>query len=151
MEKIIWQASEYEHKEKTPDWYWALGVIAVSSAVISIIYKNYIFAVFIVLASAILFMFSLKKPEIMNMEINEKGVKIKDEFYPFEMIKTFWIENQGGEKKLLLHSSRILMPIIALPIEENLEGRIRSALSNNLKEEEMKEPATQKVMEYFGF
>jgi hypothetical protein len=151
MEKVSWATEEYEHKDRTPDWYWAVGIIALSTAVISIIYKNYIFAVFIVLAAAVLFMFSLRKPDIMEIEINEKGVKIRDEFYPYKMIKSFYVENQGKEKKLLIHSKRILMPIIALPIDDATAARARLMLLTRTKEEEMKEPMSQRIMEHLGF
>ena len=151
MDKIIWQASEYEHKEKTPDWYWAVGIIALSTVIISFIYKNYIFAIFIILATTVLGMYGLKKPEMMEVEINEKGVKIKNEFYPYKIIKSFYIENQGGKKKLLIHTKRIIMPIIALPIEEILEEKVKLMLLKHSKEEEMKEPVTQRIMEHLGF
>ena len=151
MDKIIWQASEYEHKEKTPDWYWAVGIIALSTVIISFIYKNYIFAIFIILATTVLGMYGLKKPEMMEVEINEKGVKIKNEFYPYKMIKSFYIENQRGKKKLLIHAKRIIMPIIALPIEEILEEKVKLTLLKHSKEEEMKEPVTQMIMEHLGF
>ena len=67
------------------------------------------------------------------------------------MIKSFYIENQGKEKKLLIHSKRILMPIIALPIEETLEEKVKVLLLRHLKEEEMKEPVPQRIMEHLGF
>ena len=151
MDKIVWEVMEYEHKDRAPDWYWAVGIIALSSAVIAIVYKNYIFAVFIVLATAVLAMYSGRKPEMMEIEISEKGVKIKKEFYPYKMIKSCFIENQGKEKKLLIHSKRILMPIIALPIEETLEEKVKVLLLRHLKEEEMKEPVPQRIMEHLGF
>src|SRR3990172_1439757 len=98
MDKITWETLEHEHKDRTPDWYWAVGIIALATAVISIIYKNYLFAVFIILAAAVLTMFSFKKPDMMMIEIGEKGFKIKNEFYAYKMIKSFYIENQGQEK-----------------------------------------------------
>lgn len=151
MEKISWVTEEYEHKDKTPDWYWALGIIAIAGAAISIIYKNYLFAIFIILAAIILAMYSSRKPEPMNIEISEKGVRIKNEIYPYSMIKSFWIESLPNESHLLLHTKRILMPIIVLNIENNLESKIQQMLSSHTKEEEMKEPVTQRVMEHLGF
>lgn len=151
MEKVSWVTEEYEHKDKTPDWYWALGIIAIAGAIICIIYKNYLFAIFIVLAAGVLAMYNSKKPDPLNIEISEKGVRINKEIYPYVMIKSFWIENLSNESHLLLHSKRILMPIIVLNIENGLEDRVRSILLKHSKEEEVKEPATQRVMEHLGF
>src|SRR3990172_9379409 len=134
MDKIIWQTKEYEYKAKTPDWYWALGIIAVSGVVISIIYRNYLFAIFIILATIILTVHSHKVPETLEIEIGKKGVKIRKEFHSYETIKAFWIENFAGGKRLLLSSKAILMPIIVLPIEEISEDEVRAMLLGHLKE-----------------
>ena len=40
MDKIVWEVMEYEHKDRAPDWYWAVGIIALSSAVIAIVSKT---------------------------------------------------------------------------------------------------------------
>jgi hypothetical protein len=150
-EKIAWEVIEYEHRDKTPDWYWAVGIIALSAAIIAIVYKNYIFAVFIVIASATLFMFSFRKPEMLLIELTEKGVRMKNEFFPYKMIKTFWISDRGPVKKLLLHSNRILMPVITIAITDEMEEKIKSTLLKHLEEKEMHEPMTQRIMEQLGF
>ena len=36
-ERIRWSGYEFEYKEKTADWFWAVGIIVVSLAAISII------------------------------------------------------------------------------------------------------------------
>ena len=39
--KLEWTALEYEEKERGNDWFWALGVIILASAITSFIYTNY--------------------------------------------------------------------------------------------------------------
>lgn len=151
--KIVWQALEYEHKEKTPDWYWAVGVIALSISIASIIYNNYLFAIFIILATITLIMFRLRKPEEFTVEINKKGVKIKDDFFPYKILKAFWIDQTDpSQKKLILHSEKPLMPMIILSVGDHMEEEIKIKLSEHqIKEEEMREPVSHKIMEYLGF
>ena len=45
--KIEWDAHEYEHKERNRDWFWAVGIISVSLAVVAVIFGNIIFAILI--------------------------------------------------------------------------------------------------------
>jgi hypothetical protein len=151
QEKISWQIEEYEHKERQPDWYWALGIIAVSGIVISIIYANYLFAIFIAIAAGVLYMYSFRHPGIIDIEINKKGVQVKDEFFPYAQIKSFWVEILPEEKRLLLHTKRLMMPIVVFKIADGLEEDVKHMLRIHSKEEEMKEPATQRIMDHLGF
>ncbi|MFA6397619.1 MAG: hypothetical protein WDK96_02100 [Candidatus Paceibacterota bacterium] len=149
-----WNSYEFIHKEKKVDWYWALGIIAISGTIISIIYKNYIFAIFIVLASTALAFFGSKPPEIITIKIDRKGIKIQDLLYSYKNIKSFWVNK--SEDKLILDSSRAFMPIMVIPTKdingvEIEEDELRDFLLQFLKEEETKEPMSQKFMDYLGF
>src|SRR3990167_6561623 len=95
-EKLEWQAPEYEEKERSKDWFWALGVIIVTAALASIIFQNYFFAALIVLGGALLWTFAVRPPEIIAYELDNRGLKIKTRLYPYESIRSFWV--QSGER-----------------------------------------------------
>ena len=158
IEKLEWSAFEYEDKERSTDWFWALGVIVVASAASSIIYNNYFFAVLIVLGGVLLGFFAVKKPDIVLYELNTKGLKIMNRLYPYENIKSFWVqrESQSADLELasmlFIKSERVFMPMISIPIEEYMALQIRDILlEKNIVEEEMREHASLKIMESLGF
>ena len=151
MDKIIWQTKEYEYREKTNDWFWAVGVIALSAIIISIIYGNYVFAIFMAIATATLLMYSVKKPETLEIEINNKGIRIQKELHPYKTIKSFWVDSLSREKKLILSTDRIIMPIMALSIEESSPEEIRLLLLRHIKEEEIHEPVSQRLWSTWDF
>lgn len=157
MDKLEWSALEYEEKERSADWFWALGIIVVTSSIAAIIYANYFFAVLLILSGCLLGFFAIKKPEMVFYELNNQGLKIKTRLYLYENIKSFWVQTErSGEKKLkptlFIKSQRAFMPIISIPIENNLAENIRSILlSKNVPEEEMKEHMSEKIMESLGF
>lgn len=150
--EINWNAKEYNHNKKSNDWYWALGIIATSLTIASIIYQNYLFALFIILATAILIMYAFRHPEEFSITIGPKGIKIKNDLFKYKDLKSFYLDtsNEHGPK-LIIHSNRTLMPHIILPIDKNLEIEIKTKLLTHLKEEEMHEPISHKLMEYLGF
>jgi|SRR3989344_1229549 len=156
-EKLEWTALEYEEKERSPDWFWALGVIVVASSLASIIYGNYFFAILLVLSGLLLGFFATKKPDVVSYELNKKGLKIRSRFYPYENIKSFWVQTkqlEQIEKKsiLFIRSERLFMPIISIPIEETSAEKIRSIMIlKNVIEEEMREHPSEKIMELLGF
>ena len=157
MEKLEWSALEYEEKERDTNWFWALGVIVVTSSVAAIIYGNYFFAALLFLSGLLLGFFAIKKPDVISYELNKKGLKIRTQLYPYENIKSFWVQiDTTGEAKLkptfFIKSERMFMPIISIPIDENMAFDIHAIMTaQNVTEEEMKEHPSQKIMESLGF
>lgn len=151
--KLEWTFLEYEEKERSNDWFWALGIIIVAGSATSIIYKNYFFALFLVIAGTLLAVFAVKKPDLVFYEMNDEGLKIKNRLYPYKNIKSFWVQKNNGDKCVLfIKSERLFMPIISMPVKENLADEVRGfMLHNKIPEEEMKEHVSEKIMESLGF
>lgn len=155
--KLSWSALEYEEKERSKDWFWALGVIVVTSSVASIIFGNYFFATLLILGGILLGFFALKKPDTVFYELNRKGLRIRNRLYPYENIKSFWVQiDLTGETNLkptlFVKTNRAFMPILDIPIEEESAQDIHSIMLNqNIAEEEMKEHPSEKIMEALGF
>jgi hypothetical protein len=156
-EKLAWTALEYEERERNADWFWALGIIVVTSSIASIIFGNYFFAALLILGGVLLGFFAIKKPDLITYELNQKGLQIKDRLYPYVNIKSFWIQlNTSPETNLkplfFIHTERIFMPIITIPIESEIAEDIYSImLAQNIAEVEMKEHPSEKIMELLGF
>lgn len=151
MEKLEWSALEYEERERSNDWFWALGIIVATSSTASIIYGNYFFAALLILSGLLLGFFAVKKPDMVSYELNEKGLKIRTRLYSYENIKSFWVQVEP-KPILFIKSERVFMPIISIPIEEIMAGEIHSImLSKNIPEEEMRVHVSEKIMETLGF
>lgn len=149
--KLSWAVPAYEHREKNVDWFWALGIIIISGTTISIIYKNYFFGALLLLGGILMAYFANKEPETLYYELNEKGLKIKDNLYPYKNIKSFWVQT---EKKpyLFIKTERFFLPVMQFGINNNLAKEIREILlSEKIKEEEMKEPPSEILMEFLGY
>jgi hypothetical protein len=157
IENLEWSALEYEEKERNADWFWALGVIVVTSAATAIIYGNYFFAVLLVLGGLLLGFFANKKPDVVFYQLDENGLKIGNRLYSFENIKAFWVQMELATKAeteptLFIKAERLFMPIISIPIENDLAKNIRNTmLAKNIPEEEMRESPSEKIMESLGF
>jgi len=155
--KLNWTAPEYEEREHSQDWFWALGIIVVTSSIAAIIFGDYFFAALLILGGALLGFFAVKKPDLVAYELNEKGLQIRNRLYPYESIKSFWVqieqpEQMGIKPILFIKSGRVFMPIIAIPMKEELARDIHSVmLSKNIEEVEMKEHPSEKIMEMLGF
>jgi len=152
MEKISWKALEYKKKEKTADWYWAVGIIALCLITISIILKNYSFVALLIVAMTTIFIFSTKNPEILDIKIDKRGLVVNKNMYPFATLETFWVDiSEEDNHKLILRSKKTLMTLIILPIDEIDHLDVRDFLLKYLPETEMHEPTIYKIMDRLGF
>ncbi|HTE48590.1 MAG TPA: hypothetical protein VK675_01625 [Candidatus Paceibacterota bacterium] len=157
MGNLQWSALEYEEKERSKDWFWALGIIVVTSSITAIIFGNYFFAVLLVLGGLLLGFFATKKPDTVNYELNDRGLKIRTLLYPYSNIKSFWVQiDTTGEinlkPTLFIKTERVFMPVITIPINHDIAEEIRSAmLFKNVSEEEMREHPSHLIMESLGF
>lgn len=150
-EPIVWQAYEYSYREKTADWYWAVGIIAVSMAVTAILLNNVLFAVFIILAFFTLMMYSGRKPRLHQIKIDERGIQEGRAHYQFSTIESFWVEDRYGDNKLILKSKKKTLPYIIIPIIDADADAVRDRIRKYVPEEEHAEPLAKRVMEYLGF
>jgi len=152
-EKISWQHHEHHHVERTTDWFWTIGIIAVGSIFLSIFFNNFLFAIIIFLFTAISFMNAHKKPQLLTFEISRKGVRVGHVLYPFSLLESFWVQDTDFDDKILLRSKKPMSPIIILPFDSmNTDPEnLRDYLLDYLDEEELDEPLHQIIMELFGF
>ncbi len=151
QENLQWQALEYEDRERSSDWFWALGVIIITSSIAAIIFGDYFFAALLLISGVLLGFFAKRPPEYVTYELNAKGLKIRSRLFPYENIKSFWVQT-GAKPMLFIFSGRFFIPIISIPIENNLAEEIHSILTiNNIKEKEMKEHPSETIMDSLGF
>ncbi|MDO8572750.1 MAG: hypothetical protein Q7S11_03215 [bacterium] len=150
-EKITWSALEYPIREKTTDWYWALGIMAMAGAVASYILANILFSILIILGAFTVAVYGARHPHEVLFEIDRRGVRSGATLYPHSSLTSFWVIERREESKILLQSSKVFMPYIVIPLGGENPEMVRDVLLNYLKEEEHVEPLAQRIMDYLRF
>lgn len=150
-EIIQWKDYEYNHREKSSDWFWAVGIIAFSAVITAVIFNNIIFAIFIVLSAFTLSLYAARKPSLINMELNPKGIIVGKHIYFYSTIEKFCVTEKRGGAIIILKSKKPILPYVTILARETDPKKIRGYLSRHIDEEEMTEPLAQSIMEYLGF
>lgn len=153
-EKISWQAYEHtNHTQKSGDWFWILGIVAVAGIILCFYFGNILFGIIITIFAITSGMLVNKKPEIHIFELSRKGVRAGNVLYPYSNLESFWVEDTEFEDKILLRSNKSLQPIIVIPFDSTKTDPeiLRNYLLDYLDEEELFEGFWQKLMEAFGF
>lgn len=152
--RIRWTGYEFEYKEKTNDWFWAVGILVVSISIISFIYDNAIFGLFILLAGVMIFMTAKRPPRLIDYELTDKGLMINDKTYSHMDFRAFCVtEGKYSAPKLLLRASKIVNPILVITIETDYVEAdvVRDFLLDYIPEEKIDEPLSLRFMEFLGF
>ncbi|RJQ33417.1 hypothetical protein C4568_04520 [Candidatus Parcubacteria bacterium] len=148
---LRWSAYEHDHIERESDWYWALGVAAISIAIIAIILHNVLFGVLVILAAVTLGLLARTPPELAHFEISERGIRVNEHLHRWDHIISFWVEDEHGDRPLLLvDTTKIMSPNLIIPIEHIDPSLVRSFLKDYAKEVHMKEPLAHKILEFLG-
>ena len=148
---LEWEALEYEHRHKTADWYWGLGLVAVLGAAASIYFGNLLFAGVIVLGAFLLGMYAARPPKMERFAIEDRGVTIGKIFYPYQTLESFWVhDHPETQPKLFIKSKKFFVPLIIIPIAGVNPDDIREMLLHVLIEEEHHESLAEHIMHWFG-
>ncbi|MGB9608922.1 MAG: hypothetical protein ACPL3E_00940 [Minisyncoccia bacterium] len=90
MDEIQWQAPEYEHYPKSIFWFWMTILIAVLLLIFSILQKNFLFGIFVIIAEVLILIWAGFNPKILNFKITNDGLYAGEHnFYEFNNISNF--------------------------------------------------------------
>jgi hypothetical protein len=149
---IEWSAHAYEHKERGEDWFWAVGIIAISLAIVAVIFSDIIFGILILISAFALCLFINRPPEDVHVVINERGVTRGHVHYPYETLKAFWVVEEHNHPKILFHSQKWFMPLIIVPLGHKVDVEaLEEKLLQSLPRHFYKVPWLEEMLENLGF
>ena len=150
--KIEWQAHEHEYKERSSDWFWAVGIVAFSIAAVSVIFGNIIFGILVLTGTFAMALFINREPSVINVRVDERGITKDRTHYPYESLESFWIDTDHSHPKILLRSQKFFIPLIIVPLgDETDEERLESTLLQFLTHRHHQMPFVERLIEYIGF
>ncbi|NOY35572.1 MAG: hypothetical protein GXP44_01470 [bacterium] len=149
---IEWEAAEYEHREKTADWFWAVGIITLAAVVSAFLLENFLLAILSGLIGFSISLYGAKKPATVKFKIGSRGVQIGGKLYDYENLNSFWIDyDPPRRKELILESKKTFMPHINIMLEDTDPEEVREYLSQFVKEEKIEESWASTISRILGF
>jgi hypothetical protein len=154
INNISWEAFEHNHiTGKNSDWLWGLSIVSLGAIVLCIYFGNYLLAIIFALFTVTSIMLKNRKPELHQFQISRKGVRAGNLFFPFSNLKSFWVDDNEYDDKIIFKTKKSLHGFLIIPFDSNQTDPelIRDVLLDYLDEEELEEPFHQKLMEFLGF
>ncbi|MBI2052540.1 MAG: hypothetical protein HYT38_02595 [Candidatus Sungbacteria bacterium] len=139
MDKITWQAYEFEQPERQTNWFVSLWILAAALVVVAIILKSYLLAVFIIIAAGVLNIYALKEPHQYTFVLDVETLKIGEKEHILNNFKSFWIFERESGNVLSLEGRNILNLHMEIPLAEVDPETVRHIISPAVPEKEHNE------------
>ncbi|MDB5225619.1 MAG: protein of unknown function with transrane region [Candidatus Adlerbacteria bacterium] len=147
---ISWQVETHEHRERSTDWYWGLGIGAVVAAGISLFFGNILFALIILIGLGSIATLTARGPREHWIKIESRGVSVDGTLYRYASIQSFWVQ-AGENPRLLLTTTGIFSPQMVIPLGNMTRAQnIRTYLKRFTTEEEQEAHLGEHLAELFG-
>jgi hypothetical protein len=152
MREISWRAAEHEHVPKTGNWYLLMGAVALGLIIFSLWQKNFFFAVFIILASVMIFTMSRRKPQVFEFRLNEHGIAIGNRIaYDYDRLQDFSIRNRPGRlDELIIRRKTAMNPEVRMLVDAKTMVKIQEFLKDRLPEVKHEESLIDLFREVLG-
>lgn len=129
---ISWKAPEFEHHEKEVMWSWVSIMFAVVLLTAAIVARNFLFAIFIVIAEVLILIWAHREPREVTFSITEKEIVIDDrERHALKTLDHFGFVDIGEEEKyielgLAFNKFRPMMRIlVSRELQKPIEQKLR--------------------------
>jgi hypothetical protein len=147
-----WTTPEYTHYEKGRDWYIAVLIIAAGLILAEILLKEILLIIVTILGTIAFLLVALRKPEDLHVSLEETGVRIQQEFYPYSGLQRFSLAPSLSHFVLILESTKRYSPYMIVPLGDDVDPEeVRSYLLKKIEEGDLKEPFSHTIFERLGF
>jgi hypothetical protein len=146
-----WVATEYDEHERHPDWFWLIGGLTAIGILLSLFFMNFLLAIILFLGVSSLFILEKRSPDIIEVKVSNKGLLVGSDFYPYDNLKSFWVEDEHQSPHLTIHSQRIIFPHIRIRLNGAEPEEVRRALLPHLLAEKPVETLVENLAERLGF
>jgi len=152
---IEWETVELHRGRKGSDWFWAIGIIMGTIALVSFFMNNIIFGIFIIISAVALSIHAFIEPRAAYYAVTKEGIVVDNKLYSYSNLDHFHIEDFGAHEsahpdersKILLKTKSFLFPILYIPLSPDVDfGAVRAILAKHLREETVSEPFLNKFL-----
>jgi len=150
---ISWRAAEFRYVQKGPLWYFVVSLVILFLVIFALVQKNFFFAFFIVVAGAIVFYLSNRRPRVFDFEVNEEGIKIgKATFYRYDEIEGFSIYERPQQLNDLVIKRKVTInPYLRIPIDDKHSKQVEDFLNDKLKQISYQPSFIDLLADWLGF
>jgi len=127
-----WQGHERTWLARGKSWYMAGGVIAIVLLVYALLTQAWTMAILISLLAGIVYLYSQEKSPIVDVVISSRGMYVGEDFYPFEIVKSFWFSFEKHDAFLIFSLVNSARSRVSISINPEERAAIQTVLHDYL-------------------
>lgn len=132
---VAWDAPSFIPSYRGHTWMLIAGTLALSLIAYAIFTGSATMAIVFILLAGMFFLTHNEAPKTVHIEIKELGIQANETFYPYNMIKDFWIVyNPPLVRTLNFRMANRSGNRITLQLWEQDPAQVREALAKQLTE-----------------
>ncbi len=150
---VEWGGQTHHHIERSVDWFWTLGLVALVTAALSAWFGDTLFSAIILISAGIIGFMAFRPPHEIFVRIDDAGIHIEKEIHPYNTIQSFWMRTEFvPSPRLHILTTDILHHDLAitLPDIETVEKVGDILAHHNITEEEHHTGGTM-IADMIGF
>ncbi len=148
---IEWQTVEHAYYEKTTDWYWIVGIVGGTLALLAILFGNWILGLLLIIAVLTMMLHGARRPGEITVSILPGGVRVGKQMWPYQEMRSFSIDEDAPIPTLVLDTRNPIVPDVRLFLEETSPERVRDYLLDHLDEIYHQPSFLDGLVHYLGF
>jgi hypothetical protein len=148
-----WVTTAYRKTEKSMAWYVVMSLILLLFIAYDLFTGGYIVSITFLILAGVYYMSEMKPVPMVEVVINELGIRFGRKFFHYDEIDSFWLLNEENARhlKLKLHQGAERRFDIIISDEINL-AKLREYLRMHISEEQGKKEAfSDQVIRNLGF
>lgn len=151
MDKINWQALEFQKHAKSASWFAALWIVVGALVVVAILTKSILMAILVILAGLVVSLFAAKEPREFKFSLDEKSLTIDDRKYPLEEFASFWIFEEQEHNVISLMPAKTFKTRLRIILPKEHTSNSRLFLRAVISEEEQEESLVEALADWLRF
>ena len=142
-----WTVPEFIKYKRTLGWFIVAGGLAVVLLIQALATRNFLFAIIILLITAIIYLHERRQPEDIEFMILEGGIVLGEKYYPYKTLTGFWVVYEPPVKLLYFGVNQVLRKELPIHLEEQNPIVIRRLLLNYIDEDiEREDESTEEAL-----
>ena len=150
-QELTWQVASHKTRERSNDWYWGLGGLAIVGVIASILFSNMLLAIIIALGAFSLGYLALQEPREHTITLGPRGISVDGTRYAWRGVRSFWVEHQEQNPRLFVTMTGLLAPHLSIYLADTVEAeQVRRMLKKYTVEVEQGPQIGEQLAEMLG-
>ncbi|MBI3485955.1 hypothetical protein HY025_03330 [Candidatus Daviesbacteria bacterium] len=122
---LFWRAPARPYRKKDRSYYTTVAILLILIALIALLAGEKLLILVLLALGFIVYVLNFIPPEDIDYKISNQGITVRDHFYHWDVLDSFWISEKDGHKLLNVLTLLTFPGMLIIPLGELNEDEIK--------------------------